>query len=216
MRQVHRRRIMVLLLACLISHPAASHPHVWVTTKAELVFSSEGRITEVRHAWTFDKGFSAYTVQGRDTNKDGTFTPEELQEVAKDNMASLPEFEFYTQLKVNGTKQKFDPPRGYGMMFSNDEATLTFALPLKAAPPTSKILALEVYDPTFFVAFSMAEGSEALKLTGAPKGCAVTITRPKPLEVAKQQNLSEAFFQALTAASNFGSQVAHRAIVACP
>ena len=43
------------------------------------------------------------------------------------------------------------------------------------------------------------------------------MTRPKPLVVSQQQQkLSEAFFQALTSASNYGTQFANRAIVACP
>jgi hypothetical protein len=36
------------------------------------------------------------------------------------------------------------------------------------------------------------------------------------MDAAQQQNLSESFFQALNAASNYGAQFANRAIVACP
>ena len=37
--------------------PASAHPHVWVTVKSELVYASDGSITGVRHAWTFDDMF---------------------------------------------------------------------------------------------------------------------------------------------------------------
>jgi ABC-type uncharacterized transport system substrate-binding protein len=102
------------------------------------------------------------------------------------------------------------------MAYENEEVTLTYVLPLKAPTSAGKALALEVADPTYFVAFSMAEGADAVKLAGAPKGCATTITRPKPLDPVQQQKLSESFFNALTAASEFGAQFANRAIVACP
>jgi ABC-type uncharacterized transport system substrate-binding protein len=62
----------------------------------------------------------------------------------------------------------------------------------------------------------MAEGADAVTLAGAPKGCAATISRPKVMDVSQRQNLSESFFQALDAASNFGAQFANRALVACP
>jgi ABC-type uncharacterized transport system substrate-binding protein len=83
------------------------------------------------------------------------------------------------------------------------------------------VTALEVYDPTFFVAFSLAEGADAARLAGAPAGCAATLTRPKTetpdaKTADAKPGMSEAFFEALTSASNYGLQFANRIIVACP
>jgi ABC-type uncharacterized transport system substrate-binding protein len=204
------------LVPLVLATPAVAHPHVWVSAKAEVAFAPNGRLSGVQHSWTFDKGYSAYVTQGLDKNKDGKLTPDELQELAKQNTESLVEFEYFTSLKVNGAKQAFEAPRDYAMAVANEEVTLTFVLPLKAPPP-AKVLAVEIADPTYFVAFTLADGNDAVKLAGAPKGCAVSITRPKPMDVAKQQqNLSEAFFEALSSASNFGAQLANRAIIACP
>lgn len=50
----------------------------------------------MRHTWTFDAAFSAWSVQGIDTDRDGTVSPEELQVRADDNMAGLAQFEYYT------------------------------------------------------------------------------------------------------------------------
>lgn len=207
------------LLAAAISAmavPALAHPHVSVTAKAEILYAPDGKVTGVRHAWTFDKAYSSFITQGLDGNKDGTYSPEELQDLAKVNTESLVDFEYFTILKANGAKQAFGSPRDYGMTYADGDATLTYVLPLKAPAAATKMLALEVYDPTFYVAFAMADGPDAVKLAGAPKGCATTITRPKPLDTAQQQNMSEAFFEALTAASNYGTQFANRALVACP
>jgi len=206
----------VSLLALVgIASPARAHPHVWVTAKAEIVYGADGNVSGVRHQWTFDAGYSAYLTQGLDKNGDGKLTPDELQEMAKENAESLVDFEYFTVLKINGAKQAFEPPREYGMTFENGLARLWLVLPLKG-PPKGKTLSLEVYDPTFFVSFSLAEGEDAVRLAGAPKGCAATVSRPKPTAVAEQQKLSEAFFEALTSASNSGSNFVNRAIVACP
>src|SRR5215204_4000259 len=89
------------LAAAAFAGPALAHPHVWVTARAEIVYAADGKITGVRHAWTFDKGYSAFLTQGLDVNKDGKVTPDEMQELAKENTESLSEFEYFTSVKAN-------------------------------------------------------------------------------------------------------------------
>jgi ABC-type uncharacterized transport system substrate-binding protein len=212
--RIGRKLLLVTWLVGLTS-PAFAHPHVWVTAKAEVVYDAQGQVTGVRHAWTFDKGYSAYVTQGLDANGDGKLAPDELKDLAKENTESLVEFDYFTVLKVNGKKQDFVSPQDYGMSYDNEMATLTYLLPLKAAA-AAKTLALEVYDPTFFVSFALAEGDDAVTLASAPQGCTTNVSRPKPIDPAKQQDMSESFFETLTASSTFGTQFANRAIIACP
>lgn len=215
-----RTKLFLHALAALAAFgcaaPALAHPHVWVTVKSEIAYAPDGKVAGVRHAWTFDPAYSAFVTQGLDKNNDGKLTPDELQELAKENTESLIDFGYFTALKSDGAKQEFDAPRNPAMAFDKGQATLTFELPLKAPAAAKRTLTFEVYDPTYFVAFSMAEGEDAVRLAGAPKGCALTVSRPKPVDAAQQQKLSEAFFEALTAASNFGAGFANRALVACP
>ncbi len=96
-----------------------------------------------------------------------------------------------------------------------DGVTLRYFLPLKSPSP-NRIVSLEIYDPTFFISFGLAEGNDAVTLAGAPQGCATSITRPKNVEPSQQQSMSESFFETLTAASSFGTQFANKAIIACP
>ena len=199
-----------------LGSPAVAHPHVWVTARAEVVYAPDGKVTGVRHAWTFDKGYSAFLTQGLDRNQDGTLTPDELQDLAEENTKGLGDFDYFTVLKANGAKQAFGAPREPGMSHEGEAVTLHYFLPLKAPAAATKALTLEVFDPTFFVAFTIAPGGDAVTLAGAPKGCATTVSRPKNVDASQQQNLSESFFGALTGASGFGEQFANRVIVACP
>jgi len=73
---------------------------------------------------------------------------------------------------------------------------------------------LEVYDPSFFVAVAMADGDDAVRLANALKGCVATIARPKPVDAAQQQRLLEAFYQALSAAADYGASQTNKVIVA--
>ncbi|MEA1834052.1 DUF1007 family protein [Methylobacterium durans] len=218
-----RRALLALGLpaASLFAGPAHAHPHVWVVAKAEIDYAEGGRVTGIRHAWTFDASYSAFITQGLDKNGDGKLTPDELAGLAAENTANLAEFGYFTKLKVAGKEQAFAEPAEPRMAVEGGALTLSFLLPLKSPAPQGRgVVALEVYDPAYFVSFSLAEGADAARLAGAPGGCAATITRPKAAEAktadAAKPGMTEAFFEALTAASNYGVQFANRVIVACP
>jgi ABC-type uncharacterized transport system substrate-binding protein len=197
-----------------LSLPAVAHPHVWVTARSEIIYNREGRVTAVRHAWTFDEPYSAFAVQGLDKNGDGKLSADELAELAKVNVESLHEFDFFTVAKASGVKQDFSQPVDYALSYDKAQLTLTFTLPLRTAT-SQRTFSLEVFDPTWFVSFTLAEGDDAVRTVGAPRGCARTITRPRPLEPAQQQKLSEDFFTSLSG-SNFGAGFVNRVLVACP
>lgn len=198
---------------------AWAHPHVWITAKAELAYEA-GRVTGIRHAWTFDPEYTAFLTQGLDANGDGKVSPEELQGSAKEHAGNLAEFAYFTKLKVAGKEQAFAEPQEARMAMEGGKLTLSFLLPLKTPAAQGKgVAAVEVYDPTYFIAFSLAEGADALRLAGAAPGCSMTVTRAKntePTVASAGQSMTEAMFEALTAASNYGEQFANRAIVACP
>ena len=198
---------------------AAAHPHVWVTARAELAYEG-GKVAGIRHVWSFDAAYSAFVTQGLDTDGDGKLSAGELQGLATENTTNLAEFAYFTKLKVAGREQAFAEPREARMAMEGDRLTLSFLLPLKAPAAQGRgVAALEVYDPTYFVSFSLAEGADAVRMPGAAAGCTATITRPKTAEPAVAdagKPMTEAFFEALTAASAYGEQFANRAIVACP
>jgi ABC-type uncharacterized transport system substrate-binding protein len=204
----------LLAFACLGPAPANAHPHVWVTAKSEVVYAPDGSVTGVRHAWTFDDMFSAFALQGIQPKHKGVFSREDLAPLAEVNITSLKEFDYFTHAKADGKKATFIDPVDYWLDYQDNVLTLHFTLPLKA-PVKAKTLALEIYDPTFFVDFSFAE-NEPVALAGAPANCKVNVQRPAQAAPAKNQQLGEAFFNALTSSSNFGAQFANAAMVMCP
>ena len=94
--------------------------------------------------------------------------------------------------------------------------TLHFTLPLeKPLDPKVHEVAVDVYDPSFFVAFGFATEAP-VKIAGTPTpGCTVEIQKPDPESEANAKALSEAFFSQLGPNSNFGSQFAQTAVVKC-
>ncbi|HRF10061.1 MAG TPA: DUF1007 family protein [Xanthobacteraceae bacterium] len=189
---------------------ALSHPHVIVVGKSELVFGKDGAVTAIRHAWTFDELFSEYATQGLDKNKDGVLSRDELSELAKVNVESLKEFEYFTTGKSGPGKLEFAEPTDYYLEHNDKLLTLHFTLPVKAGSQKSG-LSLDVFDPTYFVAFNLAEDNP-VKLIDAPANCSFEVKRPKQ---DATQTPTESFFNSLTAASEYGSQFANRVTVTC-
>ena len=196
-----------------LASPALAHPHVWVTAKAEVVFAPDGKVTGVRHHWTFDEAYTAYVTQGLDTNKDGKLSPEELQDLATENAASLNEFEYFTVLKARGKPQAFDAPREARMTMEKTQVSMSFLLPLKAPAAPTGAVSIEIEDPTFFVYFSLSEGQASISLADAPQGCVTSIAKAKPLDSTMQQILQD---EGAIQTQDIGIEYSNRAIIACP
>jgi ABC-type uncharacterized transport system substrate-binding protein len=203
------------VLSVLAPLHVSAHPHVFVKAESEILYAADGSVTAIRHRWNFDEAYSAFAVQGLDTNNDGKFTPDELADLAKVNIESLHEFGFFTVARANGKKQGFSQPVEYGLSFDGKILTLSFTLPLKAPSPAQKSFGLEVFDETYFVSFTWNEGVNAVRMTAAPTGCALTVSRPSAATAPQQPALSEDFF-ASQAGQAVGAQFANKALVACP
>jgi ABC-type uncharacterized transport system substrate-binding protein len=197
--------------------PASAHPHVWVTVKSELLYAPDGSITGVRHAWTFDDMFSVFATQGLEAKKKGEFTREELAPLAKINVESLKEFDFFTNARANGSKVEFNEPlAGYYLVFDPKESALTlhFELPLKT-PVKAKDLTIEVFDREFFVDFGLA-AKDPVTLVGAPAQCKLTIGKPQEMGAALAQQLSQLGPDQRNTGITIGDEFANRITVKCP
>ena len=190
---------------------AEAHPHVWITATSELIYAPDGTITGVRHAWTFDDMFSTYALQGIEAKVKGAFTHEELAPLAQTNVESLKEYAYFTFAKADGKKQKFLEPVDYFLEYKDTLLTLHFTLPAKT-PFRAKQLALEVFDPSYFIDFKYAD-KEPIRLVGAPADCKMAFQRPND-GTASAQKLGEQNFT--DGNSNFGMMFANKVTVDCP
>jgi ABC-type uncharacterized transport system substrate-binding protein len=191
---------------------AQAHPHVWITARSELIYAPDGSISGVRHAWTFDDMFATYALQGIETKTKGVYSREELAPLAQTNVESLKEFAYFTFAKADGKKEKFLEPVDYYLDYDNTALTLHFTLPLKA-PVKPKQLMLEVYDPSFFIDFSLAD-KDPVKLVGAPAACQMKFERPSDGSASAQQLGEQNFLSGANA--NYGAMFANKITVDCP
>jgi ABC-type uncharacterized transport system substrate-binding protein len=214
-RRFCSRFFLAAVFAAVLTQIAAAHPHVWVTARAQVIFNARGEVEAIRNSWTFDEMYSAFVTEGQ--GKPGELlTKEELAPLAKTNIESMAEFDFFTYAKAAGQKVEFGTPTDYSLEERADKlVVLRFTLPLKTPASASKAFSFQVYDPTYFVAFEM-EKDNPVGMAGAPKGCSINQLGLKPLAADDTKKLSESFFSGLSPGYDFGVKLASRIIVACP
>ncbi len=156
---------------------AAAHPHVFVDARTQVVFDAEGKIVAVRQIWRFDDAFSAFASQGLDKNGDGILSVEELQPLAKVNVDSLKDYDYFTFLRVEGKRSGFKIPTEYWLQSSDGYLTLFYTLNLmQPVKPDAKGVTLDVFDPGYFVDFQFVE-KDPVVLEKAPATCKAEIQR---------------------------------------
>jgi ABC-type uncharacterized transport system substrate-binding protein len=211
-------RILATALTGLLleAGAASAHPHVWVTMKSAVVYGPDGAITGVRHAWTFDDMYSAFAVQGLESKKKGEFTTEELKPLAQVNVESLKEYDFFTFAKANGKDVTFVDPVDYHLEFDAKDTVLTlyFVLPLKT-PLKAKTIDVQVFDPTYFVDFALAEKDPA-SLEKAPAGCQLSVVKPQEMTKEMAQKLAEIPPDQQIPDNSYGAAFSNKISVKCP
>lgn len=92
--------------------PAFAHPHVWVAVESKILFAN-GAVTGLRLRWIFDEFYTNMAIDGLDANNDGTYSREELAELAKVNIDGLAQLGYYTHAKLAEQRLAFDAPQDY-------------------------------------------------------------------------------------------------------
>ncbi len=185
---VWRRVIGVVSILLALATPALAHPHIFIDAKVTVAFDANGAVTGLRHAWTFDSAFSAWMVQGLDTNGDRETSPEEMQGLADENMVGLADYGFYTYAGEGDALMAFTPRGDQRMVYQDGRVTLSYSADAVTPMPVNGRFELAVYDPEYYVAISFADVSD-VTLENAPASCAAVLEPPKPMDPEVEQRL---------------------------
>ena len=202
-------------IAVALATPAFAHPHVWVEAKTEILFDKAGLVSGVRNDWVFDEMYSAFAVQGLE--KDGKLaTPQDLAGLAKTNVESLAEYDYFTFAKAEGHKVAFGKPIDYSLEERPDKrVVLHFTLPTATPMKTGRWMSMQIYDPTYFVDFELA-AKDPVAMADAPPGCSKSVLGANPLIVQDGKKTAAAFDAGMAPSDDFALTMASRIIVACP
>lgn len=171
--------------------PALAHPHVLIDAREDIVLDAEGRVVAIKHHWTFDEMFSSFAKQGLD--KDGKYTRESLQPLAEVNVTSLAEYNYFTLVKVARKLVRLGKPQDYWIDHDDKTGALTLNFTMPLVEPVGgrgQPVLIQVYDPEYFVAFTLVENDPVHLSAGAP-ACKMDIKRPAELDDATTAQLAQ-------------------------
>jgi len=186
-------RLLIWAAQCLaaltvllgLAQPALAHPHIFIDAKVDVIFDDAGRISGLRHNWTFDSAFSVWMVQGLDTNNNGTVESAEMQELADENMVGLADYGFYT---FAGDGMDFTPAGDQRMVYENNRVTLDFSINATEPVAPGHRFELGVYDAEYYVAIGFADVGD-VHLVNAPPSCRAELVPPQPMDKATEDRL---------------------------
>jgi ABC-type uncharacterized transport system substrate-binding protein len=173
---------------------ARAHPHLLITVETTVLYD-KGTFTGLRHKWTFDEMNSAAEVEGLDKNKDGIYERSELQELADLYVQRLKAASYFTYPKLAGQPLQFDAAKDQWVEYKNNAITLHFTVPFTTPVLIeAKGLTFSVSDPSFYIAFSMADSEQAVQFSeGTPARCKSKIGAADTPEASALQETMTAF-----------------------
>lgn len=175
-----RAALAMVAMTALGAAGAEAHPHVWVTVEATVLYNAKQQVTGLKEYWSFDKAYSEYALDGLEKDAAGAYTPAAFVALAKENMESLKDYNYFTEVYVEGERVETAPPQN-AVVVRDDKTILhlTYVLPLKQPLNIGSLkLSFLIYDPDFYIAFAFAEKDPVHLASGGPAGCAAKIEPP--------------------------------------
>lgn len=204
---------------CLAATPAFAHPHVFTAMRTSVMVNAQSQISGVRVFWTFDEIYSQFALEDMDTDKDGTFSADEIRPLTEENIKSLAESNYFVAMRQANKTLPQGAVTEYGQTLNDGKLTLSFVLPLaQPIDPKSGEVQIKVYDPDFFIAFDYF-ADDPVKLEGTlAQGCAMHL---KALPTDEELDQTRAFLSDKGAEwqpennEDFGSMFAQSLQVTC-
>ncbi len=219
LRRARRSVVGAALIAAAGTSAALAHPHVYVDARTQVVFDGEGRISAIRQIWRFDDAFSAFASQGLDANGDGILSVEELAGLAKVNVDSLKDYDYFTLPRQGGRRLGLKLPSDYRLESNDGYLTLFFTLQMmQPVVPGKDGVTIDVFDPGYFVDFSMVEDKPVV-VEGAPASCTTDLKRkgaPDEATAAILGQIPASERELPTSLRSLTAQLSNRITVKCP
>ncbi|QKK20499.1 DUF1007 family protein [Rhizobium indicum] len=218
-----RRRVASIILSALagisvVGAPtvAAAHPHIFVDAKFEAVAAADGSLAELRDTWRFDEVFSSSVLLDYDKNGNNTLDAAELAAVAKTVRESLGQYNYYTNVTINGKAVTLAKPDVLHGAYENGSLVLSFTQKPAGKTPLKGLIVFGVYDPTLYTALDFADDAD-LKTSGDGfNRCSRKVVRPDSKEIlAENQAMLTTMFFNDPMGTDYSQIVATRLEVRC-
>jgi ABC-type uncharacterized transport system substrate-binding protein len=209
-----RRLLPIGLVAGLLLAPGAAfaHPHAWIDLRSRVLLDDEGRVRALELDWLFDEFYTALIAE--EFVEADERSPEFLAGIAAQNLANLAEYDYFTDVRLEGERLPVDKVTRYETGLRDERLWLRFEVPLaNPVDPRSGKLTFAVYDPGYWIEILHLEG-DPITFGGASAGmCSAEIIPPNPS--FESVALAAALDRGETAGNDLGELFAETVVVSC-
>ncbi len=178
------RHLAAAALAVLPLTKAYAHPHIFIDAGLELIFDDQTKLSAVRVTWAYDEFYSLLILEdkGLDPDGDGVLTDTEQKSIQGFDMNWTPGFAGDLYALQNDMPLPLSGPLDFtatlkdGRLISTHLRRFDPAIAMTDAP-----LRLQIYDPEYYTAYTVASDPVLQGHTG----CRARIVVPDPTEASK-------------------------------
>lgn len=171
--------LILYVFFLVLPSPAGAHPHAWIDLRSYVVLDNDGNVSAIEAEWLFDDFYSLFVTE--ELGKDGATEEAALKELAKTNLNNLREYDYFTEVRVDGEKVELGKVTEYDSELRNGRLWMRFIVPLKTTVDAiSRRLTYAVFDPAYYIEILHLEG-DVVGFTGVgANDCTALVVPPKP------------------------------------
>lgn len=201
---------------CLVG-TAKAHPHVFVDARTGFIFGNDGYLEAVRISWTYDQFTTLILFESLDLDRDldGRLSAADRADIVAGETNWAPEYNGDVYLELEGQARPLGRPQNATASLENDQITVAFDLPLsQPAGLAGRAVALRLYDPFFYYAYTILAGTEGRDL---PPGCQAEVIpfEPDAAESALQEQLAALSREETPEQPNVGRLFSDEVVLTC-
>jgi ABC-type uncharacterized transport system substrate-binding protein len=191
---------------------ALAHPHAWIDLRTRVIMNDEGRVAALELDWLFDDFYTALIAE--EFVQEGRPPSEFLSEVASTNLANLAEYDYFTDVRLNGERLSLGKVTRSETGLRDKRLWLRFEVPLvKPVDPDTGRLTFAIYDPTYYIEIVYLDG-EFVGFSGpGADACFGRIVPPNPSFEAVA--LASALDRTQSGGDGLGELFAETVVVEC-
>jgi len=208
--------MLISLFIVFFSSPACAHPHAWIDCRVKVVFGKQGQIVALKEHWLFDTYYTEFALHDFDANKNKKLDQDELLLLAKDNIANLKEFDYFTSVQKNGKEVTFSKVTDVNSTMEKRRIGLDFTVWLaKPLDVKTNKVDYRIYDMTYYISMVHEKEGDPISLEGeGAKDCSFKLFTPKPdiMKIKFAANLGKN----IKAPDQLGAFFAQKVSLSCP
>ena len=171
--------LALALIPMLAAAEARANPDVWVETTLTVAFDDQ-RVSGLAFSWTFDRFYSAHTIQTYDLDGDGTLNSLEVRNLRAETFDPLSPEDYFVHIWSGEKKQQVRNVDRFAARIEQARLVYEFSVGLTLPlDPRAEPVTFSLFDREILVDFSFSESPFLLVSGEMTPGCKFRIARGK-------------------------------------